>query len=134
MSAMSLELAIISALAGIMLGLRYRVMILIRAVALVMMFAMMVGIARGDDFWSIMSAIAIPVTTIQFGYLAGISLRATVGWVLVLHAQAAPLRQALSRHAGEEAARAIGQGQAKPDASEAKTWQGDRAGRSQEYQ
>jgi len=76
---MLLGLAIISALAGIALGLRYKVMILIRAVALVMTFAMMIGIARGDHFWSIISTLAILGSAIQLGYLAGISVRAAVG-------------------------------------------------------
>jgi hypothetical protein len=78
-SAMSLELAIISAFAGIALGLRYKVMILIPAVASLMMFATIVGIARGDHFWSIIWAAAILGTAIQLGYLAGISIRARVG-------------------------------------------------------
>jgi hypothetical protein len=98
---MSLELAIISALAGVAVGLRYKVMILIRAVALVATFAMMVGIVRGDHVWSIISAIAILGTAVQLGYLAGISIRAAV--------RAALLRQALSRHARQEAASAFGQ-------------------------
>jgi hypothetical protein len=67
------------AIAGIALGLRYKVAILIRAVGFVMMFAMVVAIARGDPFWSIILAIAIPGTAIQLGYLAGISVRAAVG-------------------------------------------------------
>jgi hypothetical protein len=78
-SAISLELTIISAFAGIALGLRYKVMILIPAVALLMMFATIVGIARGDHFWSIIWAVAILGTAIQLGYLAGISIRARVG-------------------------------------------------------
>ena len=77
-SAMLLGLAIISALAGIALGLQYKVMMLIRAVALVMMFAVIVGIGRGDHFWSIISAVAILGTAVQLGYLAGISIRARV--------------------------------------------------------
>ena len=89
-SAMSLESAIISALAGIALGLRYKVMILICAAALVMMFVMIVGVARGDHFWSILSATVISGTAIQLGYLAGLSIRAAVGRIiLVLDAQAA---------------------------------------------
>src|SRR5215472_14057621 len=78
-SAMSLELAIISALAGIALGLRYKVMILLCAVASVMTFAMVVGIARGDHLWSIISAVATLETAVQLGYLAGISIRARLG-------------------------------------------------------
>src|SRR5215468_6467530 len=76
---MSFELAIISSLAGIALGLRYKVVILIRAVALVMMFAAVVGIVRGEPYWSIILAMAITGTAIQLGYLFGILVRAAVG-------------------------------------------------------
>jgi hypothetical protein len=76
---MSLQLAIIiSALAGIALGLRYKVVILIPAIAFLMMFATIVGIGRGDYFWSIILAMPIPGTAIQLGYLAGIFVRAAV--------------------------------------------------------
>jgi hypothetical protein len=44
----------------------------------VMMFTMVAAIARGDPFWSIILAIAIPGTTIQLGYLAGIFVLAAV--------------------------------------------------------
>ncbi len=76
---MVIELAVISVAAGIALGLRYKVMILIPAVVLVMLFAMMVGIARGDRFLSLILAMAIPGAAIQLGYLAGAQIRATVG-------------------------------------------------------
>jgi len=46
---------------------------------LLMMFATIVGIARGDNFWSIIWAVAILGTAIQIGYLAGTSIRAGVG-------------------------------------------------------
>jgi hypothetical protein len=74
---MSSQLAIIiSALAGIAFGLRYKVAILIPAVGFIMVFAVVVAIARGDP---IILAIAMPGTTIQLGYLAGISVRVAVG-------------------------------------------------------
>jgi len=76
---MAFELAIVSVLAGIALGLRYKVLILVPAVTLAMIFAMMVAIARGDHFWSIILVMAIPGTAVQFGYLAGIVIRAAVG-------------------------------------------------------
>ncbi len=76
---MTLELALSASLAGIALGLRYKVVILIPAVVLVMLFAMMVGIARGDRFLSLILAMAIPGAAIQLGYLAGAQIRATVG-------------------------------------------------------
>jgi hypothetical protein len=71
-----MQLAIISTLAGFALGLRYKVVILIRTIAFLMMFATIVGIGSGDHFWSIILAMAIPGTAIQLGYLAGIQLRA----------------------------------------------------------
>jgi hypothetical protein len=77
---MSIQLATISILAGIVLGLQYKVAILIRAVVFVMMFAMIVGIEGGDHFWSIILAIAIPGIAIQLGYLAGIQIRAAIGY------------------------------------------------------
>ena len=75
---MTPELAIISVLSGIALGLRYKVVILIPAIVLVILFAMMVGIARGDRFLSLMLAMAIPGAAIQLGYLAGAEIRAAV--------------------------------------------------------
>jgi len=75
---MTLELALLAFLAGIALGLRYKVVILIPAIVLVMLFAMIVGIARGDRFLSLFLAVAIPGATIQIGYLAGAYIRAVV--------------------------------------------------------
>jgi len=76
---MTPKLAIIDVLAGIALGLRYKVVVLIRAVVVVMLFAMIVGIARGDRFLSIVLAMAIAGAVIQVGYLIGAQIRATVG-------------------------------------------------------
>ena len=76
---MTLELAIVSVLAGIMLGLRYKVLILVPAVFVATIFAMTVAIARGDHFWSITLAMAIPGTAVQLGYLAGLVIRAAMG-------------------------------------------------------
>ena len=77
-------------LAGIALGLRYKVLILVPAVTLVMIFAMIIGVARADHFWSIVLAMVVLGTAVQFGYLAGIAIRAAVGSVIPLpHAQVA---------------------------------------------
>ena len=77
------ELAIISALAGITLGLLYKVLILVPAVALAMIFAMTLGIARGGHFWSNVLAMVIVGITIQLGYLVGIAIRAVVGSIVL---------------------------------------------------
>jgi hypothetical protein len=71
---MLVELATITFVAGIALGLRYRVVILLPVVVLVIIFALIVGIARGDPVWSIVLAAAISATAVQLGYLAGILL------------------------------------------------------------
>jgi hypothetical protein len=77
--AMILELAIISALAGIALGLRYKVLILVPAVIFAMIFAVIVGVAHADRFWSVVLTMAILATAVQFGYLAGVVLRVAIG-------------------------------------------------------
>lgn len=80
---MGLELALISVVAGIALGLQYKVFVLVPAVALAMAFAMMVGIARADHFWSIVLAMGVLGAAVQFGYLIGIAIRAVVGSVIL---------------------------------------------------
>ena len=75
---MALEIAIIYVLAGAALGLRFKVLILAPAVTLTMLFAAIVGIARGDTFWAIAIAMILHVTAIQVGYLGGILIRAKI--------------------------------------------------------
>jgi hypothetical protein len=78
-SDLDIESAVIGIVAGIALGLRYRVVILVPAVSLVVTFAVIVGIARGDHLWSIILAMVIVGTAIQLGYLVGIAIRAAIG-------------------------------------------------------
>jgi hypothetical protein len=84
---MSPELATISVLAGIAIGLRYKIVILLPAISLVIAFAMMIEIARGDPVWSIVLAVAISATAIQLGYLAGILIRAAFERVTAARSQ-----------------------------------------------
>jgi hypothetical protein len=76
---MALELAIVGVLAGIGLGLRYKVLILVPVLTVAMVFSTIVAVACGDPFWSIILAMAIPGTTVQLGYLAGIVMRVALG-------------------------------------------------------
>jgi hypothetical protein len=81
---MALELAVISLVAGVVLGLRYKVLILVPAVMFAMMFALLVGIAHADSVLSVaLMAMALAVA-VQMGYLAGIFLRAVVEWICAL--------------------------------------------------
>src|SRR5258707_15796488 len=78
---MALEIVTIHFLAGAALGLRFKVMILVPALTLTMLFAVIVGVTRGDQFWSIAVATILLGTAIQVGYLAGILIRAKIAWV-----------------------------------------------------
>jgi hypothetical protein len=78
---MALEIVIIHVLAGAALGLRFKVMILVPALTLTMLFAAMVGVTRGDQFWSVAVAMILLGTAIQVGYLAGILIRAKIASV-----------------------------------------------------
>jgi hypothetical protein len=81
---MALELTIISVLAGITLGLRYKVLVLVPAVTVAMLFAMIIGVAHADRFWSIVLAMVILGTAVQFGYVAGIVMRAAISSICAL--------------------------------------------------
>jgi len=74
-----LELIAIVLLAGIALGLRYKVVILVPVVILVATFVMVVGIAYGGDFRSVALAMVAAGTAVQLGYLVGITISVVVG-------------------------------------------------------
>ncbi|HLK81231.1 MAG TPA: hypothetical protein VKT99_07015 [Xanthobacteraceae bacterium] len=76
---MGLELAVIGVLGGIVLGLRFKVFVLAPAIALAMIFAVAGGVAHGDGWGSIVLAVIILGTAIQFGYLTGIVIHAAAG-------------------------------------------------------
>ena len=76
---MALQLAIISALVGIALGLRCKVFVLVPAITLAMVFAVVAGVAHGDQLGSIILAMAMLGTAVQFGYLTGIAIHAAAG-------------------------------------------------------
>jgi hypothetical protein len=78
---MTLELAVISVVVGAVLGLRYKVLILVPAVMFAMIFAIVLGLAHADSLWSIVLMIMVLCLAVQIGYVAGIVLRAGVEWV-----------------------------------------------------
>src|SRR5262249_13107019 len=96
---MTLELAIIGVLGGIALGLRYRVVILVPAVALAMIFAMIVGIARADHVGSIVLTMVILGTGVQLGYLTGIAIHALAApiWASLIAGRNAQLNSEIGR-------------------------------------
>jgi hypothetical protein len=63
---------------GVGLGLRFKVLVLVPAIGIAEMFALIVGIARGESFWSIVLAMVIAGAAMQLGYLIGIFLATRV--------------------------------------------------------
>jgi hypothetical protein len=70
-----MTLAMISLLAGMVLGQRFKVLILVPALALALVLAIGSGIARADTIWSIILMGATAGTSLQIGYLAGVGIR-----------------------------------------------------------
>jgi hypothetical protein len=76
---MVLELAIICAVAGTILGLRCNVLVLVPTITFAMMLAGIVGIARADGAWSVILMTVALGSAVQLGYLAGTTTRALIG-------------------------------------------------------
>jgi hypothetical protein len=75
---MVIELAVIGAVAGIVLGLRYKVLILVPAIMFAAIAATIVGVAHAERFWSIALMTVELITAIQLGYLAGTVTHAAI--------------------------------------------------------
>ena len=73
---MALELAVICAVAGAILGLRCTALVLVPTITAAMMLAMMVGMARAGGVWPIVLMMAALGSAVQLGYLAGTTTRA----------------------------------------------------------
>jgi hypothetical protein len=75
---MAFELAVIGIAVGIVLGLRYKILILVPAVLFAMTVAVVIGVARADSVWSIVLMTSAVVTAVQLGYLAGAVIHAVI--------------------------------------------------------
>jgi hypothetical protein len=75
---MAIEPVIISLVAGIVLGLRYKVFVLVPAIAVAAIFAVIIGVVSADGFWSIVLAMAVLGTAVQLGYVMGVFVRAAI--------------------------------------------------------
>ena len=70
-----MTLAMISVLVGMVLGQRFNILILVPTMAIALIFAVGVGIARDDTFWRIVLLAVAVASSLQVGYLAGIVIR-----------------------------------------------------------
>ena len=69
-----LVLSTVSFLVGAVLAQRFKIMVLIPAVATVLTLAVGLGVANAYTFWSIVVTAATAATSMQIGYLIGISI------------------------------------------------------------
>jgi hypothetical protein len=69
-----MALAIIGVLVGIALGLRLNVVALTAVISMAVMFALIVGVARDESFWSIVFTVMTVGMAIKLGYFVGIFL------------------------------------------------------------
>jgi hypothetical protein len=81
---MVFELAIISLVAGAVLGLRSNVLVLVPAVMFTLLFALIVGIARAESVWSIALITVTLGFAVQLGYLAGMAISAAIESIAAL--------------------------------------------------
>ena len=80
---------------GMVLGQRFKVLILMPAIALATLVAVATGIGRTEPFWSVLLAAALSVTGLQIGYLAGTGVRLLIAATRASRRRQAPLEQPL---------------------------------------
>lgn len=94
-----MTLSMISFLVGAALGQRFKVMVLMPAMAIVLVLAAGTGVTHAQTAWSIVLTTAIAATCLQIGYLIGIFIRHVV--VAALSRRSSPLTspETTARHA-----------------------------------
>ncbi len=68
-------LALISLLAGAALGLRFKVLVLVPAIALTLLMAAGTGLGGGDSLWTVLLMAAAAGASLQIGYFGGAIIR-----------------------------------------------------------
>lgn len=61
-------------LIGVMFGLRFKIFVLIPAIAIGSAAVVGTGLGHGSSPWSILLAVLVTITVVQMGYLAGVVL------------------------------------------------------------
>jgi hypothetical protein len=68
-------LAMTAMLIGAMLGLRFKVLILVPAIVIGSAATLGIGMAHSNSLWSILLAMALAITALQMGYFGGTIIR-----------------------------------------------------------
>lgn len=66
---------------GAVLGIRFKVFVLIPAITLIGFLNCSFSIAHGNDFWSTFLNMSVTVLALQLGYIAGVFTRFGIGRV-----------------------------------------------------
>ena len=74
-------LAMISTLVGAVFGLRCKVFILFPTIGCALPVILGIGLARGDEAWSILLAMVLAAIALQLGYLFGAVTRFFMVWM-----------------------------------------------------
>jgi hypothetical protein len=72
-----LMVALTTLMAGVVLGTRFRFLILLPATAIAVAAILAIGLPRGDDAKSMIVAMLVAAICLQIGYVAGLSARYT---------------------------------------------------------
>ena len=88
---------VISLLVGLLLGQRFKVLILLPAIALILMLTIGTGIVRPDALWAIVVMAVGTVASLQIGYLVGIAIRRCPGQPSARHCVSGPIASATAR-------------------------------------
>jgi hypothetical protein len=70
-----LVFVVISLLIGMVLGQRFKVLVLVPAIGLALIVTTVAGIARADSVWLIVVMTVAVTSSLQIGYLAGTGIR-----------------------------------------------------------
>jgi hypothetical protein len=90
-----ITLATVSLLVGMVLGQRFKVLVLLPAIGFALLLAIGGGIVRADSAWWIVLMAAAAATALQIGYIIGVGIR----HVLVAKSPAASLGSSARRPA-----------------------------------
>jgi len=72
-------LILLSVLVGAVLGLRFKVFVLVPVICGALAIAVVEGIAGGDGLWRLVFAMTVIAASLQLGYILGIVIRFVMG-------------------------------------------------------
>jgi hypothetical protein len=68
-------LILIGVLVGAVLGLRFKVFVLVPVISIALVIVAVDGVARGDELWRLAVSMIVIATAVQVGYILGIVIQ-----------------------------------------------------------